>query len=309
MFAVTLDRIVHAAPFQALILGLILLAAVVVGLETSPALMADYGRFLHGLDRLIVWAFALEACLKIGAHGRRPWRYFGDPWNVFDFTVVVLCFIPATGQFAAIARLARVLRTLRLATMLPRLQLIVASLLKGLPSMGYVGLLLLMLFYVYGVMGVFLFRGNDPFHFGDLGRSLLTLFGVVTLDSWGTVFYPQFYGSDVHPVLAEPAVGPVPQAMPVAAVAYFLSFILLGTIIMLNLVIGVILSSMQEAQTERDRATLAAAREGDGGLSSEQEIELIEHQIEAIRRQLHGVRAGLKAGRKVAPQAERPISE
>ncbi|MEX0742236.1 MAG: ion transporter, partial [Phycisphaeraceae bacterium] len=147
MIATHLTKIVHSTWFQGSIIGLILLAAVVVGLETNRGLMAEYGHILKGLDAFIIGVFILEAIMKMGAHGRCPLRYFRDPWNCFDFTIVVLCLIPATGQFAAVIRLARVLRTLRLVSVVPRLQIIVSSLLKGLPSMGYVGILLLMLFY------------------------------------------------------------------------------------------------------------------------------------------------------------------
>ena len=297
MLARHLGQIVNSLAFQRLIIGLILLAAVVVGLETSPQLMRRYGGVLHTLDWLIIWAFAIEALMKMGQYGRRPWRYFNDPWNCFDFTIVVLCFVPATGQFAAVMRLARVLRVLRLVSAIPRLQILVTSLLRGLPSMGYVGLLLLLLFYVYGVMGVFLFRENDPFHFASLPRALLTLLGVVTLDNWDDAFYPQLFGSDVHPAPGEPHMGANPQAQPVIAVLYFVSFVLVGTIIMLNLVIGVILSSMQEAQTERDRQVLAASRAKDDGITADEELAYLEHQLDDLKRHIHVARAQLERER------------
>lgn len=295
MLAQRLDTIVRSNLFQNGIIGLILVAAVVVGLETSPQIMASYGSLLKGVDWFIIGIFVLEALMKMGANGRRPWRYFNDPWNCFDFTIVVLCLIPATGQFAAVIRLARVLRTLRLVSVIPRLQIIVSSLLKGLPSMGYVGILLLMLFYVYAVMGVFLFRENDPFHFGSLGSAMLTLFRVVTLEDWTDVLYTQMYGSDVYPAQGDHPWEPQPLAQPYVAISYFVSFVLLGTIIMLNLVIGVILSSMQEAQTERDRAALAKARATEEGLTAVQEIELLEHQMDQIKQHLHLVRARIRS--------------
>ena len=197
---------------------------------------------LHALDALVLWIFVVEAALKIARHGRHWYRYYSDPWNVFDFLIVVVCFLPIGGQYAAVLRLARVLRALRLVTAVPRLQLLVGSLLKSIPSLAYVGLLLGVLFYIYAVLGVFMFRGNDPVHFQDLGTALLTLFRVVTLEDWTDVMYIQMYGSDAYPGYADFAqahLREASRALPVIAVAYFVTFVMLGTMIVLNLFIGV----------------------------------------------------------------------
>ena len=294
MISHTLARITGSRAFERGILGLIGLAAVIVGLETSPQVVERYGPALFLADQVIIYLFALEAAMKMGARGRHFYRYFQDPWNVFDFTIVVLCFVPATGQFAAVFRLARVLRALRLVSVVPRLQLLVNTLLKGLPSMGYVAALLLLLVYVYGVMGVFLFQENDPFHFGSLGASLLTLFQILTLDNWDDIFFPQMLGTDVHPAPGEPAAGPVPVAQPVAAILYFVSFILVGTIIVLNLVLGVIINAMDEEKAGRERAQLSEAASSDGGLTAEEEMRLLEHDLEEIHHRLHRVRARMR---------------
>lgn len=293
MITQTLKSITESRAFERGILALIGLAAVIVGLETSPAMVERFGDLLFTADQVVIYLFALEAAMKMGARGRHFHRYFQDPWNVFDFTIVVLCFVPATGHFAAVLRLARVLRALRLVSVMPRLQLLVSTLLKGLPSMGYVAALLLLLLYVYGVMGVFLFQENDPFHFGSLGASLLTLFQILTLDNWDDIFFPQMMGTDAHPAPGEPAMGPVPMAQPVAATLYFVSFILIGTLIVLNLVIGVIINAMDEEKTERERADLAEAREADEGLTAEEEVRLLEHDLERLQKHLHLVRARL----------------
>ncbi|MEL7089856.1 MAG: ion transporter, partial [Planctomycetota bacterium] len=107
-----LKSLVESKAFGNTILGLIVLAAVVVGIETYPGVMARHGRLLHTLDEIIIWLFALEAALKIAAGGRKWYRYFFDPWNVFDFIIVVVCFLPVQAQFAQVLRLARVLRAL-----------------------------------------------------------------------------------------------------------------------------------------------------------------------------------------------------
>lgn len=272
---------------------MIILAAIVVGIETDQSIMARWGVWLHALDRAIVAIFVVEALLKIGAHGRTPWRYFRDPWNCFDFTIVVLCLIPAIGPYAAIARLARVLRTLRLITGVPKLQLIVNSLLKGLPSMGFVGLLLLMLFYVYGVLGVFLFRANDPVHFGDLPTALLTMFRIVTLEGWTDILDIQMHGSANFAGFVEinhTGIEPISRAQPMVATLFFVSFVLLGTIVSLNLVIGVIVSSMDEAEHEREQRFLRHRRESGEALTMGEEIRLLEHELGLLSKHLSTIR-------------------
>jgi voltage-gated sodium channel len=288
-----LSRLVDSNEFQYGILAVIVLAALLVGLETSPELVARYGELLHGLDALVLWIFVAEAVLKIARHGRRAYRYFGDPWNVFDFFIVVVCFMPIGGQYAPVLRLARVLRAMRLVTAVPRLQLLVGSLLKSIPSLAYVGLLLVVLFYIYAVMGVFMFRGNDPVHFQDLSTALLTLFRVVTLEDWTDVMYIQVYGSDAYPGYSDYArahLREMSQAMPTLGVVYFVSFVLIGTMIMLNLFIGVIINSMDEAQAEGEAEVRRKHIERDGEISVGDEIRLVEEELERTVRCLGELR-------------------
>lgn len=294
-WARTLNRWVYAPWFRHGILGVILLAAVVVGLETSPYLMAHYGTLLKTLDAVILWIFVAEAALKIAQHERWWYRYFRDPWNLFDFFIVVVCFIPTEdAHYAAILRLARILRALRLVTAIPRLQLLVSCLLKSIPSMGYVSVLLGLLFYVYGVAGVFLFRDNDPVHFGDLGTSLLTLFRVVTLEDWTDVMYTQMYGSDVFPPEGAHDVTMTPNATPLLGAAYFVTFVLFGTMIVLNLFIGVIINSMEEAQDERQKQEYAMQRAKQQGLTVVQEVEELERKLDEFREQVHLLKGHLQ---------------
>ena len=223
-----LASVVGSRPFKGLVLVAILAGAVIVGLETVPAAREAAGGILSGLDRIVLAVFVLEAVLKIAAEGRRPWRYFADPWNVFDFAVTAVCLLPLHAQFAQVLRLGRVARSLRLVTALPRLQLIVGALLRSLPSFGWITLLLFTLLYAYSVMGVFLFGEGDPERFGSLWMSMLTMFSVLTLEGWFDVMGEQM------------------RALPVVAPLFFVSFILSGTMIFLNLLVGVIVNSMSE---------------------------------------------------------------
>ena len=126
-----IKQLVESKPFHHAIVAVIVLAGVVAGLETSPAIMAQHGALLHGFDKVILGVFIVEALLKMAMHGRQPWRYFADGWNVFDFFIVVICLLPVGGPFAAVLRLARALRLLRLVSALPKLQLLVGALIKS----------------------------------------------------------------------------------------------------------------------------------------------------------------------------------
>jgi voltage-gated sodium channel len=264
--------------FNRFIIAIILLAGVVVGAQTYPNFTQENAHILSFLDRAILIIFTLEASIKILAEGKNPFSYFKNPWNVFDFTIVVACllepFLDLGGAFLPVLRLARILRVLRLVTAIPKLQLLVTCLLKSLPSMFYVSILLFLLFYIYGTMAVFLFGENDPIHFQNLQTSILSLFRVVTLEDWTDVMYINMYGSDQYGYTAEDLTkwNPLSSESPLGAAVFFVSFVLIGTMIVLNLVIGVIMNSMDESNAE---------------MSIKQEIEKRRSNPEPVRDGLH----------------------
>ncbi|MBE7448124.1 MAG: ion transporter [Kofleriaceae bacterium] len=284
-----LARLVAAPAFGHVITGVILVAAVLVGLETYPAIVARHGGLLAVLDALVLAIFVAEIAIRMGAHGRRPWRYFHDGWNVFDFLIVAVCFLPIDARYVTVLRLARLLRVLRLVRTLPRLQVLVGALIRSLPSMGYVALLLGLLFYVYAVAATFLFGGNDPVHFGRLETSLLSLFSVVTLEGWTDLMDIQRLGCAVAGYEGAEALCTASQARPLVAPLFFVSFILLGTMVMLNLFIGVIMSGMTEAAAERDAEERARARGGREATLAE-ELELLTREVADVHEQLDRVR-------------------
>jgi len=128
------QRLVAHRVFQGFIIGVILLAGVLADVETDPGLVAAWDPWLHRLNQAVLAVFVFEIILKLAACGCEPRRYFADGWNVFDFCIVALCFLPAAGPFAAVLRLSRVLRLLRLVSALPKLQLLVGALLKSLSA-------------------------------------------------------------------------------------------------------------------------------------------------------------------------------
>mgnify|MGYP002628353909 FL=1 len=253
---------------------MILLAGALVGIETHEPTAVKYHGLLQVLDWGVLLIFILEIIIKVIALAPRPQDFFKDPWNVFDFVIVAVCLIPASGGFGPVLRLFRLLRVLRLLSAVPKLQLLVSALLKSLPSMLYVSVLLLLLFYVYAVAGVMFFADNDPVHFGHLGDALLSLFRIVTLEDWTDVMYLQIYGSDVYEGyniseanLAANYPEFKPQAQPILATIYFVSFVLLGTMVMLNLVIGVIVNGMDDARVEAEIESIKKAEAALDGTS------------------------------------------
>ena len=236
------QRITKNRTFSFFIFILIFSSAIIIGLETYSGITAKHKVLLEFLDKLIISCFVLEIGLKIVSNGKRPWNFFSDPWNVFDFLIVAVCLIPAGDtHFFAAFRILRVLRILRMITFLPKLRLIIGALLKSIPSMGYIILLISILFYVYAIVGVIVFGATDPMHFGDLHHTLVTLFKVLTLEGWTDIMNPLIFGSATDENL---------QIISIWPFLYFASFILIGAMIIMNLFIGVIMNSMQESQNE-----------------------------------------------------------
>lgn len=225
-------RLVEAPLFNQIIIGLIMINAAAVGLETSVWVRERFSGILTDINQLILGAFMLEAAIKIIAHGNRPWRYFGNGWNCFDFTVIALSLIPAAGPLATLARLVRVLRVLRLVSAFPELRLLVDTLLRSLPSMLHISILMGIIFYIYGVAGYFLFHEIDPTHWRTLPISLLSLFRIVTFEDWTDIMYVAM------------------ETMPYSWL-YFVSFVVMGAFVMINLFIGVVLNNLEETKLRR----------------------------------------------------------
>jgi len=242
--------------FNAFIFTLILLSAVIIGLETYPGLAKQYQNALSLIDGIIIAIFTIEISLKILSNGKRPWVYFSDPWNVFDFIIVAVCLIPFSDtHYFAVFRILRVLRIFRMITVFPKLRLIIGALLKSIPSMGYVVMLIGILFYVYAIVGVFVFGETDPMHFGDLHHAFVTLFQVLTLEGWAEIMNVHIFG---------PVTNENNQIVSLWPFLYFASFILIGAMIIMNLFIGVIMNSMEESQRELAQEINEIQHKGEG---------------------------------------------
>jgi voltage-gated sodium channel len=235
-----LAKVLAVPATERFITALILINAVTLGLETSPSIMAQYGPVLLTLDKIILAIFAAEIVARILV---QKMAFFKDPWSVFDFAVVVIALLPASGALSVL-RALRVLRVLRLITVLPSLKRVVGALVGALPGMGSIALLLLLFLYVGAVIATKLFSAAHPDLFGDMGKSTYTLVQLMTLDGWSAEI-----------------VGPVMKTHPYSWF-FFLPFVLATAFTVLNLFIGIVVSAMQseheKAREEENAAELEA---------------------------------------------------
>ena len=264
---------------QQFVLALIIVNAALMGLETSAGVMAQAGRWLLALDRVILGVFVVEILLRIYAHRS---AFFRDPWSVFDFTVVAIALIPASGPLAVL-RALRVLRVLRVLTIVPSMRRVVGALLSALPGLGSIAMVLLLVFYVFGVIATHLFGQAFPDWFGHLGRSLYTLFQVMTLESWSMGI--------ARPVMEE---------SPFAWV-FFITFILFATFTMLNLFIAIIVNAMQTFTESEHKATEALVE--NVGLSMEHELHA---EVQSLPQDIRELKALLAQAGPISTPRENP---
>lgn len=218
----TLRRFVESSRFQNFITFVIALNAVILGFETSPAVMAMAGPVLTLLDQIAVTIFVIELLMKIAVYRL---GFFKRAWNIFDFTIVAITLLPA-GQGISVLRALRILRAFRLISTVPSMRKVVEALMHAIPGMISVLTLLSLVFYVSAVMATRLFGAGFPEWFGSIGASLYSLFQIMTLESWSMGI-----------------VRPVMEAYPLAWL-FFVPFILVTTFAVLNLFIAIVVDAM-----------------------------------------------------------------
>jgi voltage-gated sodium channel len=223
-----LARLIGHRRFEPVILTLIVINAITLALETSPAAMEAAGPFLVAVDRSILTVFVLEIAARLIVDPKGFWR---DPWRIFDFVIVGVALLPTTGALSAL-RAFRILRVLRLVSVVPSMRRVVSGLLSALPGMGSIVTLLMLIFFVFSVISTKLFAQSFPDWFGSIGASAYTLFQVMTLESWSMGI-----------------VRPVMEVYPWAWLL-FVPFIILTAFAVLNLFIGVIVDAMQSEHAD-----------------------------------------------------------
>jgi voltage-gated sodium channel len=279
-WTVRLGRWVEAPPFQRLIIALIVLNGVTLGLETSARVMDAVGVWLLAFDRLVLAVFVFEIGAKIVY---RRWRFFRDGWNIFDFVIVGIALIPASGPLAVL-RALRILRVLRLISVVPQMRRVVGALLAAIPGLLSVGAIILLVFYVGSVLSTKLFGSSFPDWFGTIGQSMYTLFQVMTLESWSMGI--------VRPVMDE-----YPYSW-----LFFVPFIVATSFAILNLFIGIIVDAMQvvhQRETEAEQADAKAAQaleDAAAAEATEARETAITTELKALRDEIAALRAAVENG-------------
>jgi voltage-gated sodium channel len=243
------------------ILGVIIYNSIILGLMTYPVLMAKFGAFLHYTNFTCVIIFTIEMAIKLYVYGK---SFFKDGWNNFDFILVAISWVPTGGVFSSFRafRVLRALRALRLITRMQKLRLIVQAIIESVPNVAWASVLLMLIFYIFAIMGTTMYTEASPEYFGSIGKSMYTLFQIMTLDDWSTEI-----------------VRPICEIHPFAWV-YFISFILVSAFVVLNVIVGVIVNAIGElSEFHKKKEELKKLRKA---TNLEKELSKLKKQISIV---------------------------
>jgi voltage-gated sodium channel len=237
-----LQRLVDSPAFTGAVVAVILANALVLGLQTYPGLDRRYGDMLDLLNAIFLAFFVVEILLRVASYLPRPWRFFLDGWNLFDFVAVGLAFAPGLRENATVLRLARLARIVRVIHLLPDVRTLITAVVRSLPPLGSMAIMTTLIIFIYGMIGWQLFGDEQPQHWGTIGHAMLTLFVMLTLEN-----FPQYMerGMEIEPW----------------SWIFFVSFILIAAFVVLNVFIGIVLNSMEEAR-ELERRRRIVPNEG-----------------------------------------------
>lgn len=253
-----LANLVDSEGFQIFIGGVIVLNAIVLGLETYASVMADYGVLLENINTFFYLIFLVELVLRILSYGTKPWNFFRHGWNIFDFIVIGGALIPGIREHVAVMRLLRLARIVRLMRFLPDARVLLLTVTRATPAVMSMVVLTVLVLFIYGIIGWTLFGSALPAQWGNVGTAMLTLFVLLTLEN-----FPIYLGEA--------------QAVSPLATVFFLSYVLIAAFVIVNLLIGIVLSSMERA---REEEAAAARKQG------QTQRAFVLEQLSEIRRSL-----------------------
>ncbi|MGR3874632.1 ion transporter [Streptomyces graminifolii] len=279
------QAITDARWFALTVFGVILANAALLGIETYPGLVAEWRHWLRLAEYACLVAFTVEILLRLAAHADRPRDFAKDPWNLFDLAVVLCAFLPVVRENTTVLRLLRLARVLRTARFLPQLRVVLVAVARSLP--GTLSFLLVggLVLYVYAMVGWVFFGRHDPEHYGSIGRAVLTLFLLMTLDG---------IGDAVHTGLE----------ISRWSLLYYASYVLLASFVLVNVLIGVVLTSLDDArETERDELPQRSAP-----VSDDEDSRLLLERVAAARRALDALEEDLARSVGRAVDERRPVA-
>jgi voltage-gated sodium channel len=277
--ASTCKRIADSSVFQGFILGVIVLNAITLGIQTYDLSETAESR-LSTLDDVFLGIFVVELIIRVTAFGSRPQDFFKDGWNLFDFIVIAAAFVPGIRENATLLRIVRLLRVVRVVTVLPDLRVLIQALVRSVPPILSLAVLTIMLMYVYGMVGWILFHEEDPQNWGDLGQAMLSTFTMLTLENWPELLDR---GMEIHP----------------SSWIFFVSYVLLASFLVINILIAIIINSVEQvhqAEREEERAErLERLEEGDLDALT------VSDRLTALRDAIDDLELDLQSGGRVDP--------
>ena len=274
---VPLARLVDSDRFQLFIGAVIVANAVVLGLETYPGVMDSYSNLLITLNSVFYGVFVVELVLRLISYGKQPWNFFRSGWNIFDFIIIGGALIPAIQQQATVMRLLRLARVVRLLRFLPDARVLLLTVTKSIPSVMSMVVLTILILFLYGMVGWTMFGEQLPQQWGTVGTSMLTLFVLLTLEN-----FPQY--------LQEA------QAVSPLATVFFLSYVLVAAFVVFNLLIGIVIGSMEKAR-EEEAAKARANQSGTKAVMLDR-LEEIRNALEELQGEVDGLDDGSQQARR-----------
>ena len=265
-----LAHLVDSEGFQIFIGAVIVLNAIVLGLETYASVMADYGLLLERINSFFYVIFLIELVLRILSYGTKPWNFFRHGWNIFDFIVIGGALIPGVREHATVMRLLRLARIVRLMRFLPDARILLLTVTRATPAVMSMVVLTVLVLFIYGIIGWTLFGAALPAQWGNVGTAMLTLFVLLTLEN-----FPIYLGEA--------------QAVSPLATVFFLSYVLIAAFVIVNLLIGIVLSSMERA---REEEAAAARKQG------QTQRAFVLEQLSEIRRSLDEIEGEIERSPK-----------
>jgi voltage-gated sodium channel len=259
--------------FNFFIFAVIIANAIVLGLETYDAVVAEYGVLLKALNDVFLGIFVVELAIRLTAFGNRPDRFFRSGWNVFDFVVIAASFLPGLRENATLLRLARLARILRIVRLLPDLRVLTVAIGRSIPGVASLSVLALLVVFIYGMVGWTIFDDHAPEQYGTIGEAMLTLFVTLTLENL-------------------PDQIELGRELSDWTIIFFVSYALVAAFLIFNILIGVVINSLEEARAI-EHARERAERLEQGG----PEEPVIEERIVEVREALDRLEADVKRGR------------
>ena len=271
-----LARLVDSDAFNLAIAGVIVINAIVLGLETFPNVMASYGGALILANEVCYAIFVVELILRFASYGKRPQDFFKSGWNVFDLIIIGGVWIPGVRENATLLRILRLARIARLLRFLPDARVLISTVVRSIPPLGSIVVLTLLILFIYGMVGWAMFGAALPESWGTITRAMLTLFVLLTLENF--------------PTYLEEAIAVTPWAT-----VYFVSYVLVAAFVIFNLLIGIIIGSMESA---REREALREAQESGIGGDAVARIHAIREALDALEADVQILREGEKERRE-----------